>query len=401
MTRKSLPSTAVTVCVDESANHRIKVSTLEVVEAALAVVVIASVSQGVDGCDLGAAGICDGKEPAPGVVVVLGHCFAGGIYQTEYVPLEVCDVVVGGRGGAVGVGQRIRRLGGVVGEVKNLCADRSVGRCGGDGLPQELAASIDVVVALRDGADQLHNRAVGSGGGNGVFRAGIVRLRFFHIFLVSYGCKLNVRRRGGRGRDGDIRPFIGNVGTRNGGVRSDGFGVVRPYCVAVGLGWDGRIVKRRQHIAFIHRHGLQDLILHLERDHTAVGQTVGGLNRPVAGDGTVVLVPAPNVPCLCRNRRIVRGFQDITIVHRHGLNGDAVGHKGDCVLCNRISLRGDGFTGAHTAGVVGGGNGNFLIIRRRGGRDERPSFRSVKIPARLPVERMVLLPQAGLLPCLG
>ena len=102
-----------------------------------------------------------------------------------------------------------------------------------------------------------------------------------------------------------------------------------------------------------------------------------------------------------RDGGIVHQLQHIALVHRHGFNGNAVGHKGDCVLCNRISLRGDGFTGAHTAGVVGGGNRDFLIIRRRGGRDEPPSFRPVKIPARLPVERMVLLPQAGLLPCLG
>lgn len=152
--------------------------------------------------------------------------------------------------------------------------------------------------------------------------------------------------------------------------------------MVVGLGRDGGIVQRTQHIALIHRHGLQNPILHLKRDHTAVGQTVECLNRPVAGDWAGVLVPASDVPCLCRNRRIIRILQDIAIVHGHGLNGDAFGHEGNSMRHNGIRFGRNGLTDAQAIEVVGIGNGQLrVIVRGCGGRNQLPPILPSEVPA--------------------
>lgn len=96
--------------------------------------------------------------------------------------MEVGDVVIGcWAGGTVGVSERIGRPWGIVGKVQNLCGDGSVRCCGGNGLPQEPSAGIDVAVLLRDGADQYHGWAAGCGGN---FFAGSQ----FQILWILFSC---------------------------------------------------------------------------------------------------------------------------------------------------------------------------------------------------------------------
>jgi len=112
----SLPGGYIGVGIDESANYRIVVSGLAVVEAGFGIVVIASVTQGVDGC-VGAGGR---DRIAVGVVFVISGGAAGGVYQSYDVALEVGDVIVDravllhGNGGAVGVVEEVQD-GGAVG----------------------------------------------------------------------------------------------------------------------------------------------------------------------------------------------------------------------------------------------------------------------------------------------
>ena len=87
---------------------------------------------------------------------------------------------------------------GIVGKVQNLCGDGSVRCRGGNGLPQEPSAGIDVAVLLRDGADQSHGWAAGCGGnffaGSSLWFFGLLRLRG-HFVLQGH----EVARVGGKG----------------------------------------------------------------------------------------------------------------------------------------------------------------------------------------------------------
>ena len=210
---------------------------------------------------------------AVGVIAVAGDLGSAVVNQIHHIALEVDNVVVNNRTGrAVGVGQRVGSSLGVVGKIKNLCADCSVCRCGGDCLPQEPSAGVDVVVALRDGADQLHGRAVVTGVRGGTSHTGRGYLRFF---LVTHGSNIHIRR---NRRNRNLRTILGNVRCRDGGVRGNGTGAGRPYTVVVGLGGDGGIVRQLQHIALVHGHGLQNHIVRLECNRATAELTVGGLN---------------------------------------------------------------------------------------------------------------------------
>jgi len=102
--------------IDPSADCGIIVSGLAVVEAGFGVVVVASVTQGVDGC----VGTGGGGCVAVGVVLVPGSGVAGTVDETNYIALEVSDVIVDrtillhGNGGAICVVEEVQD-GGAVG----------------------------------------------------------------------------------------------------------------------------------------------------------------------------------------------------------------------------------------------------------------------------------------------
>ena len=69
--------------------HGIIISTLQIVETGIGIVVIAAISDGVDLTD--AAGACD---LTPGVVGIAGDHTAGGIQDLYNVALQILDIVV-------------------------------------------------------------------------------------------------------------------------------------------------------------------------------------------------------------------------------------------------------------------------------------------------------------------
>ena len=107
VTQESLPCTGCTVSVDESAQGGVVVAGLQIVEAGFLVVAVAAIAQGVEGADAVGAGVGGMPQLAPGVVVVIHHGGAGGVDDTDYITLGICDVVVGGGHAVYGVVQNI------------------------------------------------------------------------------------------------------------------------------------------------------------------------------------------------------------------------------------------------------------------------------------------------------
>ena len=87
------------------------VSGLQVIEAGFGIVVIATVADGVQVCEL--AGL--GENCAVGIVSIAGHGLAGGIDQMHHVALQVQDVVVGsGSCRAAGLRGQVQHIGPIV-----------------------------------------------------------------------------------------------------------------------------------------------------------------------------------------------------------------------------------------------------------------------------------------------
>ena len=137
VTQESLPCTGCTVSVDESAQGGVVVAGLQIVEAGFLVVAVAAIAQGVEGADAVGAGVGGMPQLAPGVVVVIHHGGTGGVDDTDYITLGICDVVVGGGNAVNGV---VQNIGVAVGIVEEIQGGVSVG------LPQQLSAGIGVVV---------------------------------------------------------------------------------------------------------------------------------------------------------------------------------------------------------------------------------------------------------------
>ena len=94
------------VGVNEPADGRVIIAALEVVEAGLGVVVIATVAQGIDVPDEGGRSVLHTfvivhGVVAPRAVVVGGNERTGGIQKGNDIALRVEDVVVEGRGHSV------------------------------------------------------------------------------------------------------------------------------------------------------------------------------------------------------------------------------------------------------------------------------------------------------------
>ena len=114
---------------------------MEIVEARLAVLIIAPIPQGVD-LRHGAAGT---QDLAIGIVEIRRHLAAAAVRQVHHVPLEVRNVIINRAGRSYGISQGVGRSTLVIPEVQNLCAAAAL-----HGVPQELPAGVDIAVRLYD-----------------------------------------------------------------------------------------------------------------------------------------------------------------------------------------------------------------------------------------------------------
>lgn len=110
----ALPSGSIAIGIEESANRRVIVSALEVVEPGFPVVDVSTVAQGVDVCQ---SAIC-GNDLTIGVVAC--DNVMAGVHNPHHVTLEVGDVVVnrtvvlhdiGQTAGIVGKAQAVGSIG--------------------------------------------------------------------------------------------------------------------------------------------------------------------------------------------------------------------------------------------------------------------------------------------------
>lgn len=88
---EALSSAFIAVRIEESFDNRIIIAALEIVEAGVGVVVVASVAEGVHGCQLAVGG----EDSTPGIVGVGGLYLAALVVDLHNVALRVEDVVVG------------------------------------------------------------------------------------------------------------------------------------------------------------------------------------------------------------------------------------------------------------------------------------------------------------------
>jgi len=140
----SLPGGYIGVGIDESANCGIIVSGLAVVEAGFGIVVVAAVSEGVNGC-MGAGGR---DCIAVGVVFVISGGIACGVNQSYDIALHIGDVIVD-------CAVLLHSDGGTVGIVEEVENRRSIG------FPEEFAAG--VIVGMGDSAYYLGSTGTISG----------------------------------------------------------------------------------------------------------------------------------------------------------------------------------------------------------------------------------------------
>ena len=84
------------ICTDKSANRRIIVAGLEVIEASFTVVNISTVAQGVNFTQVDIRVIIGRNQPSPSVVDILDHGRARAVYDGDYIALQVRDVIVRG-----------------------------------------------------------------------------------------------------------------------------------------------------------------------------------------------------------------------------------------------------------------------------------------------------------------
>ena len=137
----ALSGARVAIRIDKPPQCGVIVSGLQVIETGFGIVVIATVADGVQVCEL--AGL--GENCAVGVVSIAGHGLAGGIDQMHHVALQVQDIVVGSGGsraaGLRGQVQHIRPVVQVIEEVQRIiCAILGIA------LPQQQAGGVGVVM---------------------------------------------------------------------------------------------------------------------------------------------------------------------------------------------------------------------------------------------------------------
>ena len=124
-TSETLPGTCIGISIYESANLGVIIAGLQVIEASFAIVIVATIAQGVDTCQ----GAGCGEDFAVGIVGVGCNRVSSGVNQVEHIALGVGDVVILG---AV-VGQAERVAGCIVGKIKDIVSIS---------LPEQSAASV-------------------------------------------------------------------------------------------------------------------------------------------------------------------------------------------------------------------------------------------------------------------
>ena len=94
MPKKTLSGTGERIRIDKSTDAGIVISALEVVEPGISVVVVAAVANGIDLADGVLVGAGDGKDVAPGVVLVLTKGCAQIAHDPDHIALLVQNIVV-------------------------------------------------------------------------------------------------------------------------------------------------------------------------------------------------------------------------------------------------------------------------------------------------------------------
>ena len=100
MPKNTLTGRSIRIRVNKPPHLGVIIAAVEVVESRLVVVVIATITNGVDDSDLGAVkdlltvGIRHRQQLAPRVVFVVGDHRAGGVDQADDVPLPVVQVII-------------------------------------------------------------------------------------------------------------------------------------------------------------------------------------------------------------------------------------------------------------------------------------------------------------------
>ena len=142
MPEYTLTGGRITIRIDESANLGVIITALEIVEAGFGVVIVATVTQGVD------LSHCTRSVNylAVGVIVIGSYLRARSINQIHHVTLKVGNVIICRCCRAVVVDQAVRISSVIVNKIK-----RSGRFALGDRLPQQLSPSVDVLVSFRYG----------------------------------------------------------------------------------------------------------------------------------------------------------------------------------------------------------------------------------------------------------
>ena len=82
------------VCIDKPTHRRIVIPTLEVVHGDFFVIVVTSVAEGVDGCDIAIGSVADNGANAPGIVAITGNRFSVLVDDRNDVALQILQEIV-------------------------------------------------------------------------------------------------------------------------------------------------------------------------------------------------------------------------------------------------------------------------------------------------------------------
>ena len=104
------------ICVNPSANFRIIVPALEIIQASFGIIEVASIPQRVYICEVAGGG----EQLAPSVVGVCGSFSTGCGYDFENVALKVLDVEIFCVSAVRGSGEAYDLSGGIIVEVKGI-----------------------------------------------------------------------------------------------------------------------------------------------------------------------------------------------------------------------------------------------------------------------------------------
>ena len=83
------------ICIDESTNNRIIIPTLQIIQPDLCIIVVPTVSEGVDICDSGVGRTGFDRRNTPCIVGIFGNSLSILVNDSNDVALKVLDEVVG------------------------------------------------------------------------------------------------------------------------------------------------------------------------------------------------------------------------------------------------------------------------------------------------------------------